>query len=372
MSDFGILSTQLRLARGGLLSTELKVPLENKEDLSVCYTPGIAEPCRDISKEPSLSKKLTIRKNTIAVVSDGSAVLGLGDIGPEAALPVMEGKCMLFKKFGGVDAFPIVTNAKTADEIVDLVEKIAPTFGGINLEDIAAPKCFEVQDRLIEKLDIPVFHDDQDGTAIVCLAALKNALKVVKKSLKDVNIVISGAGAAGIAIARLLRKAGATKLCLIDSKGIVSCSRTNLTHAKKIFCCSQAGSLTDALRGADVFIGVSRAGLVSPQMVESMNSNAIVFAMANPEPEIRPKDALRAGAKIVATGRSDFPNQINNVLVFPGLFRGLLDKGITKVTDDIKLRAADALAALVTNPTAEKIIPAPFDTGVADAIASAV
>jgi len=370
--NFGDKSVAAREKLGGLISTELKLPLTSQEDLSVYYSPGIAEPCRRIAKDKSLSKTLTVRKNTIAVVSDGSAVLGLGNIGPEAALPVMEGKAMLFKQFGNVDAVPIVLDTQDVDEIVDIVSKLAPSFGGINLEDISAPRCFEIEKKLLEKIDIPVFHDDQHGTAIVVLAALKNALLVVGKEIEDVRIVISGAGAAGIAIDTLLRAAGVKHIDLVDSKGLVCCTRKDLNDQKRDFCSLNCGSLADGIKGADVFIGVSKGGLLSSELVQTMARGPIIFALANPDPEILPDEAKSGGAAIIATGRSDFPNQINNVLVFPGLFRGLLDAGISLVTEEMKLAAAAALSKLVPKPTAEKIIPAPFDPGVTDAIAEAI
>jgi malate dehydrogenase (oxaloacetate-decarboxylating) len=370
--NFGKNSVTAREKLGGLISTELKIPILSKEDLSTFYSPGIAEPCRKIAQDKELSRTLTVRKNTIAVVSDGSAVLGLGNIGPEAALPVMEGKAMLFKQFGGVDAVPIVLDTQNADEIVDIVSKLAPSFGGINLEDISAPRCFEIEKRLNEMLNIPVFHDDQHGTAIVVLAALTNALQVVGKKRESLKVVISGAGAAGIAIDTLLRAAGIKNIELADSKGMVCCAREDLNHQKRDFCSINCGALADGIKGADIFIGVSKGGLLSAEMIQTMAPNPIIFALANPDPEILPEEAKKGGAAIIATGRSDFPNQINNVLVFPGLFRGLLDARINMVTTEMKLAAAEALAGLVQNPTAERIIPAPLDKGVAEAIADAM
>jgi malate dehydrogenase (oxaloacetate-decarboxylating) len=370
--NFGDKSVAAREMLGGLISTELKVPITSREDLSTFYSPGIAEPCRRIAQNKELSRTLTVRKNTIAVVSDGSAVLGLGNIGPEAALPVMEGKAMLFKQFGGVDAVPIVLDTQDVEEIVDIVCKIAPSFGGINLEDISAPRCFEIERRLNEMLDIPVFHDDQHGTAIVVLAALRNALQVVGKNIESIRVVISGAGAAGIAIDTLLRAAGIKQIELADSQGMVCCAREDLNHQKRDFCSLNCGSLAEGIRGADVFIGVSKGGLLSAELVKTMAPNPIIFALANPDPEILPEEAKKGGAAIIATGRSDFPNQINNVLVFPGLFRGLLDARINTVTMEMKIAAADALARLVAHPTAEKIIPGPFDRGVAETVADAI
>ena len=358
---------------GSPLFTGSKVDLKNKDDLSIYYSPGIAEPCREISRENSLAKKLTIKRNTIAVISDGSAVLGLGNIGAEAGLPVMEGKCLLFKKFGNVDAIPIVLKTQNTEEIIETITNIAPTFGGINLEDIAAPRCFEIEERLSEKLDIPVFHDDQDGTAMVCTAGILNACKVVEKKIEQVKIVISGAGAAGISVAKMLQSFGAKNILMLDSKGILTKNRTDLNESKQKFAVNFPGKiLADAIIGADIFIGVSKGNILSSEMVSTMNKRAIIFALANPEPEIMPNLALEAGAEIVATGRSDFPNQINNVLIFPGFFRGILDAGISKINYDMKLAAAKALSEVVKNPSAEKIIPDPFDDGVVKAVSLAV
>lgn len=357
---------------GSPLFTGMNAELKNKEDLSVYYSPGIAEPCRAIAKNKSEAKSLTIKKNTIAVISDGSAVLGLGNIGPEAALPVMEGKCMLLKNFADVNAIPIVLDTQNTDEIIQTIKNIAPTLGGINLEDISAPRCFEIEEALTNLLDIPVFHDDQDGTAMVTLAALKNALKISGKNKTDVKVVISGAGAAGIAIAKMINIWGINNIVMVDSKGIVDCRRMDLPESKRNFCTLQGGGLEDALKNADVFIGVSKGGLVTKDMIKSMNPDPIIFALANPTPEIMPEDALEAGAKIVATGRSDYPNQINNVLIFPGFFKGLLEMGAEKVNYDMKLRAAEALANLVEHPTVEKIIPDPFDERVVPAVSEAV
>jgi malate dehydrogenase (oxaloacetate-decarboxylating) len=358
---------------GSPLFTGSKVDLKNKDDLSIYYSPGIAEPCREISRENSLAKKLTIKRNTIAVISDGSAVLGLGNIGAEAGLPVMEGKCLLFKKFGNVDAIPIVLKTQNTEEIIETITNIAPTFGGINLEDIAAPRCFEIEERLSEKLDIPVFHDDQDGTAMVCTAGILNACKVDGKKIEQVKIVISGAGAAGISVAKMLQSFGAKNILMLDSKGILTKNRKDLNESKQKFAVNFPGKiLADAIIGADIFIGVSKGNILSSEMVSAMNKRAIIFALANPEPEIMPNLALEAGAEIVATGRSDFPNQINNVLIFPGFFRGILDAGISKINYDMKLAAAKALSEVVKNPSAEKIIPDPFDDGVVKAVSLAV
>lgn len=370
--DYGKESISVRKQSGGQIFTGLRKELKTREDLSVFYTPGIAEPCREIAKDKELAKKLTIKKNSVAVISDGSAVLGLGNIGPEASLPVMEGKSMLFKQFGDVDAYPIILDTQDTEEIIQTIKNIAPGFGGINLEDISAPRCFEIEERLTNELNIPIFHDDQHGTAMVVLAGMINALKITDKKKEDLKIVIAGAGAAGIAIAKLLKAWGVQKIEMIDSRGIISCEREGLHGSKKEFCTMEKGTLADALVGADVFIGVSKAKTVTQAMVESMVKDSIFFAMANPEPEIMPDLAHKAGAAIVATGRSDFPNQINNVLIFPGFFRGLLDAGITKITTDMKLAAAKALADLVTDPTPERIIPGAFEPGVADAIAESV
>ncbi len=370
--DFGAKSVSVREESGGQIFTGLKGRLKTKEDLSVFYTPGIAQPCREIAKDKSLAKKLTIKKNSVAVVSDGSAVLGLGNIGPEASLPVMEGKSMLFKQFGDVDAYPIVLDTQDTEEIIQIVKNIAPGFGGINLEDISAPRCFEIEERLSKMLDIPVFHDDQHGTAMVTLAALKNALKVVGKDKKSVKVVFSGAGAAGIAVGKLIKEWGIKNISMVDSRGIVYCERENLHSSKKEFCTMTEGSLADALKGADVFIGVSKPEIVTEEMVQSMNTDPIIFAMANPTPEIMPDIAHKAGAAIVATGRSDFPNQINNVLIFPGFFRGLLDAGITKITTEMKLAAAEALADFIPNPTVDAILPYALEEGVGAAIADSV
>lgn len=361
----------------GKLSVVSKVPLNSLRDMNLFYTPGVAEPCKEILKRPDDAYKYTSRGHTIAVVTDGSAVLGLGNIGAVAGLPVMEGKCALFKEFGGVDAFPICLDTQDVDEIVSVVKSISGSFGGINLEDISAPRCFEVEEKLIKALDIPVFHDDQHGTAIVCLAGLINALKVVGKSAAKVKIVISGAGAAGIAITKLILKYGFKDICLIDSKGSIYAGRSGLNKYKKEIAKvtnkkKMKGKLGDVLVGADVFIGVSRPNIATREMIKSMTDDAIVFAMSNPDPEISVKDAKAGGAKVIATGRSDYPNQINNVLVFPGIFKGALAVRANKITDKMKLSAAKTLAGLVKKPTAGRIIPGVFDKGVADVIAKAV
>ncbi len=370
--DYGKKSVLVREQSGGQIFTGLKSELKTKEDLSVFYTPGIAQPCREIAKDKSLARKLTTKKNSVAVVSDGTAVLGLGNIGPEAALPVMEGKSMLFKQFGDVDAYPIVLDTQDPEEIIQIVKNIAPGFGGINLEDISAPRCFEIEKRLSEILDIPVFHDDQHGTAMVVLAALKNSLKITGKKKESVKVVFSGAGAAGIAVGKLLKEWGIGNISMVDSQGIVCCNRDGLHESKKEFCIMSEGSLADALKGADVFIGVSKPDIVTKEMVQSMNTDPIIFAMSNPNPEIHPDLAKSSGAKIIATGRSDFPNQINNVLIFPGFFRGLLDAGITKITTEMKIAAAEALADFIKNPTTDAILPYALEAGVGEAIAESV
>ncbi|NEO54576.1 MAG: ACT domain-containing protein [Okeania sp. SIO3B5] len=361
------------LHRGGKITVQGKIPLKSQSDLSMAYTPGVGRISKAIAEDPEQIYKLTIKQNTVAIVTDGSAVLGLGNLGPGGALPVMEGKAMLFKEFAGVDAFPVCLATQDTDAIVETVKNIAPVFGGVNLEDIAAPRCFEIEAKLRQILDIPVFHDDQHGTAIVSLAALINALKLVKKSIEDIRIVINGAGAAGIAVARLLRKAGTNKIWLCDSKGIVSKGRTGLNPEKQEFAVESSGTLADALVDADVFLGVSVPGVVTPEMVRSMAKDPIVFAMANPIPEIQP-ELVTGDVAVMATGRSDYPNQINNVLAFPGIFRGALDCRATTLTSTMYLEAARAIASLVKASDLDKehIIPSVFDTRVATAVASAV
>ncbi|NDC47465.1 MAG: NAD-dependent malic enzyme [Micrococcales bacterium] len=365
---------------GGKLTIESKLPIRNRDDLSLIYTPGVARICEAIAKDPADARRLTIKRNTIAVVSDGSAVLGLGNIGPLAALPVMEGKAALFKRFANIDAFPICLDTQDVDEIVKTVKAIAPVFAGINLEDISAPRCFEVEERLRAELDIPVFHDDQHGTAIVCLAALSNALKVVNKRMEDVHLVLSGAGAAGTAVLKLLFAAGLKQATVVDQKGIIFAGRadiqpdTNLNWiATNTNQSRQEGSLKEALIGADVFIGVSAGNLLVAEDIERMAKNAIVFALANPTPEIDPAQAAKFAA-VVATGRSDFANQINNVLAFPGVFRGLLDAGATKITENMLLAAATALADCVEKDelNASYIVPSVFHPDVAQRVADAV
>jgi len=382
--DYYQLSMDLHRKVAGTISTESKVPLVTKDDLSIAYTPGVAEPCREIARNPEAAFDLTIRANTIAVVSDGSAVLGLGNIGGQAALPVMEGKSLLFKEFGGVNSFPICVKTQDPAKIVDLVCEISPNFGGINLEDIASPNCFQIEDELKKRLDIPIFHDDQHGTAIVVSAALMNACKVTGKKMKELNVAFSGAGAAGLAITRFLLGVGrkpdayaVNDIVLSDSKGIVSKDRKDLNWAKEEIAKitnkkNKKGTLKDALKGADVFIGVSVKGVVTADMVRGMNKDAVVLAMANPEPEIWPDDALAAGAKIVGTGRSDLPNQINNVLAFPGVLRGALDARATTINEEMKLAAALAIANHLKKPTADQIVPSALDRDVGKAVAKAV
>lgn len=364
----------------GKLETVSKVEVKNAEDLSLAYSPGVAEPCKEIFDKPELVYEYTMKGNTVAVVSDGTAVLGLGNIGPEAALPVMEGKAVLFKSFAGVDAFPICLNTTDVDKIVDTVKLLEPTFGGVNLEDIAAPRCFEIEERLKREMNIPVFHDDQHGTAIVTVAGLLNALKLAGKSLSEVKIVANGAGAAGIAIIKLLFTYGVREVIMCDSKGAIFEGRmTGMNEVKeqiaKITNRNRIeGSLSDVIKGADVFIGVSVAGGLTADQVRTMNENPIIFAMANPTPEIMPDEAKEAGALVVGTGRSDFPNQVNNVLAFPGIFRGALDARATHINEEMKMAAVEAIAELVSPEEldVDYVIPGPFDSRVAPAVAAAV
>ena len=383
MDDFGRDSVALHVEARGKLSVVSRVPLATRRDLSLAYTPGVAEVCLEIARSPRRVFDLTLKNNTVAVVSDGSAILGLGNLGAEAAIPVMEGKAILFKEFAGVDAFPICLATQDTDEIIRTVRAIAPVFGGINLEDISAPRCFEVEAGL-QDLGIPVFHDDQHGTAIVVVAALLNALRVTKKDLSKCKVVFNGSGASALACARLLLTSGERgllpklgDLILCDSKGIVHRGRTDLNAHKRELAekgnrNDVTGTLADALRGADVFIGLSSGNLVTEDMIRSMNEGPIVFPMANPTPEIMPDLAIAAGAAIVGTGRSDFANQINNVLAFPGVFRGALDAGATRIHDDMKIEAARALAEYVTDPNAEHILPDPLDRAVAPMVGRAV
>lgn len=372
-------SLKLHYQWKGKLDTVPKMKIENSDDLSLAYTPGVAQPCIEIQKDPSLSYELTGRGNTVAVITDGSAVLGLGDIGPEAGMPVMEGKCVLFKAFGGVNAIPLCLKTKDVDEFVNAVYLLSGSFGGINLEDISAPRCFEIERKLKEKCDIPVFHDDQHGTAIVVLSAMINALKVVGKQMEDIKVVTSGAGAAGIAIIKLLISMGLKNVIMCDRTGAIYEGRDKLNPAKEEIAritnrSMEKGSLKDVICGADVFIGVSSPGTVTPEMVKSMAPGAILFPMANPTPEIMPDVALAAGAAVVGTGRSDFPNQINNVLAFPGIFRGAFDVRASEINDEMKLAAAYALADLVSPEELSPnyiIVPA-FDPRVGPAVAKAV
>ena len=364
---------------GGKIEVVSRAPITNRAELAVAYTPGVAEPCLEISKDVDLSYVYTRRANLVAVVTDGTAVLGLGDIGPEAGMPVMEGKCALFKTFGGVDAFPLCVRSKEVDDIVKTVALVAGSFGGINLEDISAPRCFEIEKRLKEVCDIPVFHDDQHGTAVVTMAAMLNALKLVGKKLSDISVVVNGSGAAGIAITKLLMSKGLKNVVLCDRKGAIYKGREGLNDIKKEMAEisnleMKKGSLADVVKGADVFIGVSAPGSLTQDMVRSMAKDAIIFAMANPVPEIMPDEALAAGAKIVGTGRSDFPNQINNVLAFPGIFRGALDVRASDINDEMKIAAAEAIAAVIPDDklSADNIIPDSFDPHVRDAVANAV
>ncbi len=378
--DYQVESKKLHEVLRGKIEVMSRVPLHGKEDLSLAYTPGVAEPCLEISKDVDKSYDLTRRHNLCLVISDGTAVLGLGDIGPEASMPVMEGKSVLFKEFGDVDAFPMCIKSKNVDDIVNTIYLISGSFAGVNLEDISAPRCFEIERKLKEKCDIPIFHDDQHGTAVVTLAALYNALKVVNKKIEDIKVVINGAGAAAIAIAKLLLSAGVKNLILCDTRGAIYSGRqegmnwikeemaqvTNLDKKK--------GSLADVIKGTDVIVGVSAPGSITSEMVSSMAKDAIVFACANPTPEIFPDEAKKAGARIVSTGRSDFPNQVNNVLAFPGIFRGAFDVRAKDINDEMNMAAAKAIASLVSDEerSEEFIIPKPFDERVKDAVSSAV
>ena len=379
--DYAAESLKLHYKWQGKIEVTLRAPLETADDLSLAYTPGVAEPCLEIQKDVSKSYDLTRRGNLVAVITDGTAVLGLGDIGPEAGMPVMEGKCALFKRFGNVDAIPLCVRSKNVDEIVETVRLIAGSFGGVNLEDISAPRCFEIERRLKECCDIPIFHDDQHGTAVVTLAAMLNALKLIGKDIHDINVVTSGAGAAGLAIIRLLIAMGLdpNHVILCDRHGAIYEGRDNLNPQKEEMAKitnsgHKAGTLAEMLAGADVFIGVSAPHCVTPEMVKSMAKDPIIFAMANPTPEIMPDEALAAGAAVMGTGRSDFPNQINNVLAFPGIFRGALDVRASDINDAMKIAAAKAIADFVTPDklSAEYIIPSPLEEGVSEAVAKAV
>ncbi|MCM3725388.1 malate dehydrogenase (oxaloacetate-decarboxylating) [Neobacillus bataviensis] len=364
----------------GKLESKSKVPVRNAHDLSLAYSPGVAEPCKDIYEKPETVYDYTMKGNMVAVVSDGTAVLGLGNIGPEAALPVMEGKAVLFKSFAGVDAFPICLNTTDVDKIVETVKLLEPTFGGVNLEDIAAPNCFVIEERLKREANIPIFHDDQHGTAIVTVAGLVNALKLIGKKITEIKVVASGAGAAGIAIIKLLYSYGVRDIIMCDTKGAIYEGRPHGMNSVKAEVAkftnrdNQQGSLADVIKGADVFIGVSVAGALTKEMVASMNQDSIIFAMANPDPEIMPEEAKAAGAKVVGTGRSDFPNQVNNVLAFPGIFRGALDVRATHINEKMKVAAVEAIAGLINEDElhADYVIPAPFDPRVAPNVAAAV
>lgn len=375
--DYDELALELHRQHKGKITTSLRDNDKiDREKLSAYYTPGVAAVSRAIADNPSLLPTYTWTNNLVAVISDGSAVLGLGNIGPKGSMPVMEGKALLFKHFADIDAVPIILDVHTPDEIVATVKAIAPSFGAINLEDIAAPQCFEVEERLKAELNIPVFHDDQHGTAVVTLAGLINALKVTKKTLSDIKIVTIGAGAAGTAITKLLHKAGAGKIVGVDSRGVINSNRTDLNNEKKALLTYldnyQGEGLEDAIKGADVFIGVSKPKLLTPEMVQSMARDPIIFALANPTPEIMPNIAKAAGAAVIATGRSDFPNQVNNAIAFPGIFRGALDNGVERITDEHKIATAEVIASLVDNPSADEIIPSVFNERLVPEIARVI
>ncbi|MDD7471674.1 MAG: malic enzyme-like NAD(P)-binding protein [Ezakiella sp.] len=378
MHDYKEAALKLHEEYQGKIKVESKYPLTKKEDLALLYTPGVAEPCKKIAENEDDVYKYTAKGNLVAVVTDGSAVLGLGNIGPKAGMPVMEGKSILFKHFGGVDAFPILVDSQDTEKIIETVKMIAPTFGGINLEDISAPRCFEIERRLKEELDIPVFHDDQHGTAIVVTAGVINALKVVGKKVGDVKVVINGCGAAGVAILNMMRELGVENILILDSKGIIYRGNERNNWIKKEIAeytnkDNQQGTLADAIKGADIFIGVSVAGALTKEMVKTMNNDAIIFAMANPVPEIYPDEAKEAGARVVGTGRSDFPNQINNVLCFPGLFRGVLDAHAKQITPKMNMAAAHAIAEIVGDELdADHVIPDPMDMTIPKKVAEAV
>ena len=386
MKDYYSQSIELHKKHGGKIATATKVPLETRDDLSIAYSPGVAAVCKEIAQDSQKAKELTIKKNTIAIVSDGSAILGIGNLGAKAAIPVMEGKAALLKAFADVDAFPICLDTQDPEEIIETVKRIAPVFGGINLEDIAAPQCFEIEERLKKELDIPVMHDDQHGTAIVTLAGLINALKLRNSQKEDVKIVVNGAGSAGVAITKMLLTFGLKNVLVSDSKGAIYEGRKTLSGEKEklatmtnLACrididdprCA-IGGLEKIIQGADVFIGVSKGGLLTKEMVQSMAKDPIIFALANPEPEIMPDDAKEAGAFVVATGRSDFPNQINNVLAFPGLFRGVLDAGAKSFTEEMFVLVAESIASHVEKPRRDKVVPDALDKTVAQVVAEAV
>jgi len=374
-----VIDRTFAIHEGGKIGVASKLPLATRDDLAMAYTPGVARVCMAIHREPALAHELTIKRNTVAVVTDGTAVLGLGDIGPAAAMPVMEGKAMLFKEFAGVDAFPVCLDVSSADELVETVLRLAPTFGGINLEDIAAPRCFEVEERLRASLDIPVFHDDQHGTAIVTLAALRNAVRVIGRTMEDLRVVIAGAGAAGVAITKILQAAGVGDIVVCDRKGAILEGRESYSASSKTWLAEHSnrrmvsGTLSEVMRGADVFVGVSGPDLVTAEDIASMAPKPIVFAMANPDPEVRP-ETIQGIAGVIATGRSDFPNQINNVLAFPGVFRGALDAGAMSITDAMEVAAADAIASCVSEADVDQgtVIPSVFDTRVSGLVAAAV
>ena len=370
-------SLELHLKHGGVFSVASKVPIKNMADLSLVYTPGVGAVSSFLATHKDKTRAYTMKGNSVAVVSDGSAVLGLGNIGPEAALPVMECKCLLFKKFANIDAVPIVLNTQNTEEIISIVKAISPTFGGINLEDISAPRCFEIEERLKKELSIPVMHDDQHGTAIIILAGFLNALKVVKKKMSEVKVVVSGAGAAGTAIVKIILEAGVKNVLVVDKQGIIYKERNGLTPEKQKLASitnhqNKQGKIEDAFLGADVFIGVSGPNLVTPEMIKAMNSNSIVFALANPIPEIMPDIAIKAGAKVVATGRSDFRNQLNNAQVFPGVFRGALDNKVLQITDAMKIKAAYEIAKLVPHPNKWHIVPKIFDKRLVSVISKVI
>lgn len=375
--DYQKLSIKAHQKARGKIEVVSRLPLNNRHDLSIAYTPGVAGPALAIAKNKALAYDLTATKNGVAIISDGSAVLGLGNIGPEAALPIMEGKAVLFKRFAGIDGFPIVLATQDTEEIIAAVKAIAPTFGAINLEDISAPRCFEIEKRLKKELSIPVMHDDQHGTAVVVLAGLINALKVTRKKKERVRIVVNGAGAAGSGVIEILNTYGFKDIIVCDRGGVISKKRKDLTsHKKHLLKLTNprnfSGTVIEALKGADVFIGVSEANLIDASVVKTMNKNSIIFALANPIPEIMPDEARRGGATVIASGRSDFPNQVNNSLAYPGIFKGVLEARGRAITDEMKVAAAEALARVVKNPKAEKIIPGPFDKGIVATVSNAV
>lgn len=377
MSDIYQKSLELHKKFQGKLRVESNAKIESREDLSWAYSPGVAEPCREIAADESKMYDYTLKSRTVAVISDGSAILGLGNLGHKASLPVMEGKCVLFKEFAGVDAFPVIVKTQDVEEFIQTVKNIADTFGGINLEDISSPRCFEIEERLKAELDIPVMHDDQHGTAIVTLAGIINACKVTNRQISDLKVVINGVGAAGTAIAKLLLNYGVKDIVMVDSKGAIYEGRDGLNPEKEMVAKITnsdkiSGKLEDVIVGRDVFIGVSVAGALTAEMVKKMAPNPIIFAMANPIPEIMPEVAKEAGAQIIGTGRSDYPNQVNNVLAFPGIFKGVLKYGKKQITEDMKIKAAEAIAGYIKNPSVDEILPNPLDKGVADVVAEAM